>query len=330
MQLGQHPAPSHVVAHLSDPHLLAGDGRLFGAVDVAANLAATLRQLEVSQLAPDAIVVTGDLADRAEPEAYRRLRDLVEPAAHRMGAQVVWVMGNHDDRAGYARYLFDSADGARAQDRVYDVRGLRIVALDTSVPDYHHGDLDDEQLEWLRDVLAVPAPHGTVLALHHPPMPSPLDISMELLELERQERLAAAIDGTDVRTILAGHLHYSAHSTFAGVPVSVAAASCYTMALARADVMIGGFDAFHSYDAVHVYPDRIMHTRVPVGDPPLVSGFPAATLERLAALDPAVRRELFSWKRSGLDPEAVLGGEPTAIDDAAAFIATALARRRRG
>lgn len=327
MQLGQHPAPSHVIAHLSDPHLLAGDRRMFGAVDSTGHLIALLRQLEASGLEPDAIVITGDLADLGEVAAYVRLRELVEPVAARLGSQIVWVMGNHDERGAYAKHLFDEPEGVRPQDRVYDVNGLRIVSLDTSVPGYHHGDLEPEQLDWLRAQLAHPAPHGTVLAMHHPPMPAPLDISMELLELLDQSRLAEAIEGTDVRGILAGHLHFSSHSTFAGVPVSVASAGCYTMALARADVMVGGYDAFQAYDAVHVYPDRLVHTQVPLGESPLVSGFPIETLHRLTALPADVRHELFSWKGSGLDPTEVLGRDDEALARAAAIIATELERR---
>ena len=58
-------------------------------------------------------------------------------------------MGNHDERAPYARGLFGSDDDG-CQDRAYDVGGLRVLALDTSVPGYHHGDLTDDQLGWLR------------------------------------------------------------------------------------------------------------------------------------------------------------------------------------
>ena len=96
------------------------------------------------------------------------------------------------------------------------------------MPGYHHGRILDSQLDWLRDVLAEPAPDGTLLALHHPPIPSPIEL-MAILELEEQHRLADVIRGTDVRAILAGHLHYSTSGTFAGIPVSVAAATCYVI-----------------------------------------------------------------------------------------------------
>ena len=60
--------------------------------------------------------------------------------------------------------------------------GLRIIALDTSVPGYHHGELTDAQLAWLADVLATPAPHGTLLALT-PPLPVPMMRAAEIIEL---------------------------------------------------------------------------------------------------------------------------------------------------
>src|SRR5690606_21282035 len=133
----------------------------------------------------------------------------------------VWVMGNHDERPAYSAGLFGEESSA-PQDRVELVGGLRIVSLDSTVPGYHHGDLRDSQLEWLRDVLAEPAPDGTILALHHPPLPSPVEI-MAILELQRMERLADVVRGTDVRGILAGHLHHAMSGMFAGIPVSVAA-----------------------------------------------------------------------------------------------------------
>jgi len=309
IRLGQHPAPTHVIAHFSDPHLLAGGRRLYGAVDTVEHLEAALTQLERSGLAIDAIVFTGDLADLGEPDAYRRLRAMVEPVAERIGARLVWVMGNHDEREPYARHLFDEestdAAGVGPQDRVYDIRGLRIVSLDTSVPGYHHGELEPAQLDWLREVLATPAEHGTVIAVHHPPMPSPLNEPMAILELDDQPALAAVIEGTDVRGILAGHLHFSSHSTFAGVPVSVASATCYVMDLTDPEVVLAGVDANQSVDIVHAYADRLVHTTVPIGAWPQVSGRPAADLERLAGIPAELRRELFSRKTSEFNEDEV-------------------------
>lgn len=298
-QLGQYAAPRHVVAHLSDPHLIGGGGLHHGVIDNVAQLRRALDRLAAVSPAPQALVFTGDLADRAEPDAYATLRSIVEPAAAAMGAVVVWTMGNHDERAPFARGLFDSDDDG-PQDRVHEVDGLRIVALDTSVPGHHHGDLGAEQLAWLADVLATPAEHGTLLAMHHPPMPLPMLRAAELIELHDQQALAEVITGArgDVRGILAGHLHLSTWSTFAGVPVSVASASCYTSDPAPVDRFVSGVDANQAFTMVHAYDDRLVHTLVPLERGTEVSHLGSDVAEALEGVPLEQARELASSKTS--------------------------------
>ncbi len=297
MQYGQYPPPRFTVAHLSDVHLLAHGEKQYGAVVPESGLVVALERLSRLDPVPKALVFTGDLADKAQPEAYARLRALVEPAAAAMDAHVVWVMGNHDERASYARGLFDSADDG-PQDRVHDLGGLRIVALDTSLPDYHHGALSDDQLDWLRDVLSTRAEHGTILAMHHPPIPVPTLEPAAIIELLDQDRLAAVVEGSDVRQILGGHYHYTSHSTFAGIPVSVASASCYTTDPAPVDRLVSGVDGHQAFNTVHIYDDRIVHTVIPIPEAPEVSGQPAEVRAVLEALSPEERREIISRKDS--------------------------------
>ncbi len=298
IQLGQYPAAGHVIAHISDTHFLGGSRPLYGSVATDAHLTQALTQLEASGAKPEAIVFTGDLADLGEPDAYTRLRALVEPFAERLGADIIWVMGNHDERHQYSQQLFDIDPNENPQDRVYNIGGLRIISLDTTVPGYHHGDLRQEQLDWLTETLATPAPHGTLLAVHHPPIPTPLLEAMGMLELLEQTRLADVIRGTDVRAILAGHLHYSTHSTFAGIPVSVAAATCYTLDLTAKDSILSGVDFGQAFNLVHVYEDQIVHSIVPVGSPTPVTGFSADHWPEIEAMTPEQRIEMFSSKNS--------------------------------
>lgn len=309
IQLGQYPAASHVIAHISDTHLLAAGRPLYGKVNTIEHLGQALAQLERSSAQPQAIVFTGDLADLGEPDAYVRLRELVEPAARRMHAQVIWVMGNHDERPEYSRLLFDEESEA-PQDRVYDIDGLRIIAFDTTVPGYHHGEVTDDQLDWLADVLASPARHGSILAIHHPPIPTPMLEAMGMLELRDQPKLAEVLRGSDVRAILAGHLHYSTHSTFAGIPVSVASATCYTLDLSAEDRLLSGVDFGQSVNVVHVYDEQLVHSIIPVGDTTEVSGFPATAWPRLEAMTPDERLEAFSSKKSTFNAAEVESSGP--------------------
>ena len=293
---GRRQPASHTIIHVSDPHFLAGGAHLADRFDVEQTFARTLDAIRAVHPAPSAIVVTGDLTDLGEPDAYRRLRDAVEPVADDLGAPVIWVAGNHDERPVLRRELLDAAATEDPVTGVWDLDGLRLIALDTSVPGWHHGDLDEAQLAWLKEQLSTPAPHGTLLAMHHPPLPSHLPL-FDILELRDQGRLAEVIAGTDVRAILAGHLHYSTSGTFAGVPVSVAAATCYTMNLARAAVDVNGMDAGQSFHLVHVYDDTITHAVVPVVEAPTADVFSAEWVERMSRLTPEQRLEAFSRKR---------------------------------
>ncbi len=267
MRTAEYPAPERILLHLSDTHLRAATTqRLFDTVDGAAHLAEAIGAIEASGIRPDAVVFTGDLVDLGEPAAYTELRAMVEPFAERLGAKVLWVMGNHDERGAFRAGLLDEAADVRPVDRVDELDGLRVITLDTSVPGHHHGEVRDEQLVWLADVLATPAPLGTILAMHHPPVPSVLPLAASV-ELRDQSRLAAVLRGTDVRAIIAGHLHYSTFATFAGIPVSVASSTCYAQDLT---VPVGGTrpqDGAQAFNIVHVYDDTVVHSVVPVAAP---------------------------------------------------------------
>ena len=294
----EEPTATHVIAHISDTHLLGGSRKLWSQIDVKKNLQTLLERLRATEYRFDALVFTGDLADVAEPEAYRWIRQQVEPIAAELGAQIVWVMGNHDEREHYARELFDEESDGSPHDRVYDVNGLRIIALDSTVPGYHHGDLDDSQIGWLEQQLATPAPKGTVLALHHPPIRSHNPL-VRMIELFRQDRLERVLAGSDVRTILGGHLHYSTFGTFAGIPVAVASATCYTvdMGLSR-DYLMTAVDGAQAIQLVHVYDDTVVHTVIPVDEFPQVAAYPAALRSMAAGMTEEQIIEMVSSKNS--------------------------------
>lgn len=263
VRTAEHARPDHFLLHLSDTHLLVPGGHLYDAIAPERTLQRLFDDLEASGARPEAIVFTGDLADHGDEEAYRLLRSIVEPAARRLGAQVIWCMGNHDDRGTFRRVLFGQARNSRPVDQVHDVNGLRVITLDTSVPGQHWGALSGAQLDWLAEELASPAPHGTILALHHPPLPCIQDLAV-LVELREQQELREVLEGSDVRAILAGHVHFSTSGTFAGIPVSVASATCYTQDLTGQPRGTRPQDGNQSYNLVHVFDDTVLHSVVPV------------------------------------------------------------------
>lgn len=281
-----YPTPEHFILHISDTHFVQDRALLHDIVDSDANLEELFRGFDKSNMRPEAIVFTGDIADTAAADAYQRIRAMVEPIAERYGSQLIWVMGNHDEREPFYTELLGEEATGQPHDRVFDVNGLRIIALDSTVPGQHWGELTDDQLAWLADVLQTPAADGTLLALHHPPVPSHLGL-IRLFELHEQERLAEVVRGTDVRGILAGHLHYSTVDTFAGVPVSVASATCYTQDLVVPYPAARGQAGGQSYNLVHVYADHVQHSIVPIGQWPTAYEMSKDTLAAFLEMTPA-------------------------------------------
>ncbi len=295
-QLGRYPAARRVIAHVSDTHLLFGGAPLGGVADTVGALRQTAAQLGRLGDRLDAIVVTGDVTDLGEPDAYRRVHEALQPVVTATGAEIVWVMGNHDERGAFRESLLGEAPSSAPVNCVVHVGGLRMLALDTSVPGYHHGEIDAASLAWLDEQLAQPAPEGTIIAMHHAPIATPLAL-MDVLELRGQDELAEVIRDRDVRLILGGHLHYATNGVFAGIPVSVAGATAYTMDLSAPPRELVGIDGGRSFTLVHLYDDTHVTSVVPLGPFAVVTSFGEAFLAELEALPARERLERFSRKR---------------------------------
>ncbi|QPZ37960.1 metallophosphoesterase family protein [Paramicrobacterium chengjingii] len=200
------------VLHLSDTHIYGDESLHYGIVDTVAALARTLDRAEPIENI-DVVVLSGDLSDDMSTGSYERLRDIVEPWAARHEAVVVYAMGNHDRAAEFERVL-----GPRTG--ATEVRGVRILRLDSAVPEAGYGHVDDEQLHWLRRELDA-ASGPSLVVVHHPPTPAygPL---LKALELQNPRELLAVCAAGGATAVLSGHYHHSLVSRENGVPVIVA------------------------------------------------------------------------------------------------------------
>ena len=259
----EYPTPNHVLVHISDSHFVA-EGLLYGEMDPEPGLVEVLDAIERSGLKPEAVIVSGDLTDKGRVEAYRKLRNLCDPYAARMGTRLIWAMGNHDDRTNFQKVMLDEEPRSGPVDRRYDLGGLRVLVLDSSIPGSHHGQIGEDQLRWLAGELQTAADDGTILVIHHPPVPPVQDLGV-LSELRNQEALAQVLQGTDVIGILSGHTHCSTFSGFSGIPVSVASATSYTQELALPAGQMQGRDGARSFNLIRVHGGTLVTAVVPVG-----------------------------------------------------------------
>ncbi|MGN6791456.1 MAG: metallophosphoesterase family protein [Streptosporangiaceae bacterium] len=215
---------SYLVVQISDIPLTA-DGQLAPGIRPRDNLLLGLRTLAENDIRPDVFLLTGDLTDTGDGACYDDLAEVLAEATDSSGASVIFLPGNHDDRRALSRHLLGGSGGG-AVNQTYWRGGLRIIALDSTVPGQGHGYLDDQTLGYLRDEVATAAPDGTIVAMHHPPVPSPIEVLSEIA-LRNPEHLRHAVAGADVRIVLCGHYHHPALGTAGAVPVWVSPATAY-------------------------------------------------------------------------------------------------------
>jgi 3',5'-cyclic AMP phosphodiesterase CpdA len=102
---------------------------------------------------------------------------------------------------------------------VSEVKDTRVITLDSLVPGQVAGRVSAQQLAWLQQVLTHPAPAGSLLVLHHPPIS--VSPSWAAASLQNPAELAAVLTGSSVHAVLCGHVHAQIAGHLAAVPVWV-------------------------------------------------------------------------------------------------------------
>jgi 3',5'-cyclic AMP phosphodiesterase CpdA len=219
-----------VLAQVSDLHIRAGGALACRVVDTTQMLRACVRSLLALERRPDAVVLTGDLADAGSAEEYAALRELIAP----LSMPVYLMPGNHDERealrAAFPEHAYLRQSGAFVQYAIEDYP-LRIVALDTLMPGASGGELCEERLGWLDRMLARVPEKPTAVFMHHPPFRTHIG-SMDKHELGGREALVAVIRRhPQVQAILCGHVHRPIETRFAGTLASTAPSAAHQIRL---------------------------------------------------------------------------------------------------
>jgi 3',5'-cyclic-AMP phosphodiesterase len=201
---------------LSDPHV----GADWSGHDPAAALAAAVESVHALRPAPDAVLVSGDLAEHAADAEYLHVRELLSS----LDAPLHVLPGNHDDRATLRRHFDLPGMNGEPVQYAADLGPLRLVVIDTTRPGEDPGALDGERLSWLDAELAAAPEAPTVLAMHHPPLTTGMP-ALDAIGLPAEDggALAAVVERhPQVRRLVAGHMHRTITADLAGRAVLVA------------------------------------------------------------------------------------------------------------
>ena len=177
------------IVHLSDIHVSSAHFL----PDVAGKVVDS-----INGIAPDIVVVTGDLTQNGSYPEFAGAKELID----RIECEnKVIVPGNHDSRnVGYL--FFEDLFGARNSCHSY--KDVTVVGVDSSQPDIDCGHVGRDLYEWIAK--SFETDDFKVFALHHHLIPVPMTGREEEIPVDSGDVLEL-LDRCGINLVLCGHRH---------------------------------------------------------------------------------------------------------------------------
>ncbi len=212
---------------------------------------------EINELAPDALVVTGDLTDMGFHQEFAVAKRLIE----RMEAERLIVLpGNHDAR-NVGDLHFEEFFGARSTELRFS--GVRVLGLDSSEPDLDNGRIGRERYRWIEERFSEPE-EFKIVALHHHLLPVP-GTGRERNIVYDAGDLLRVLAGSGCDMVLCGHKHVPHVWRLEGMVIVNAGTACTHR-------LRGSTRA--SYNIIELHADRIrVILKHPFDEPEVVADF---------------------------------------------------------
>ena len=206
------------VLQITDCHLLSETGKRLLGVDTEDSLRAVLSQA-LSEVTPDALLATGDIAHDPSAEVYARFTALV---GEYFTGPMLCIPGNHDLWAPMRSILSEPAR--------LDLEGWQLLGMDTHVDDDVAACLRPSDEERLREACVTADGTHLLIACHHPP----IELGCPWIDKHRIQ------EGTDllewlseyscVKGIVFGHAHQMVDTSYKQIAVMGTPSSCFQFA----------------------------------------------------------------------------------------------------
>jgi len=218
--------------HITDFHLVAPGTPLWG-LDTRERAKRCLD--DIAQWHDDAAfcVISGDLADKGEPSAYRWLAEQLKA----FPLKTFLMVGNHDDRGGIGSAFPDlQCDSNGFIQYTHETDEGLFVFIDTHKGKVSEGAYCERRQAWLARTLESASNTPVWLFMHHPPFDVGIPY-MDRIKLENPENFAKIISGhNNIRHIFFGHVHRAAYVQWRGISCTCLPGTNHQIPLKRESV----------------------------------------------------------------------------------------------
>ncbi|MEM9265466.1 MAG: metallophosphoesterase [Cyanobacteria bacterium P01_F01_bin.13] len=196
---------SILLAQVTDAHLLAQTTAELRGCNVWQSFNTVLQ--DVVRCNPDGLILTGDLAERGEADAYGHLVAAIAP----LHMPIYWLPGNHDhlENLQQALQLLPTSQGLTA----VNLGHWQLMLLNSVLPQakFGEGHLSPQQLINLQTHLKQHPHKPTLIALHHQPVPVGIDWVDQMQIRNSREFLTVLDHFPNVKLVVFGHIHHEFH-----------------------------------------------------------------------------------------------------------------------
>ena len=209
------------IVQITDPHLFQDtNGELLG-VNTQASFSQVLSEIQQQQYDYDLVLATGDLVQDNSDEGYLRFRQEVKALNNKV---VFWIPGNHDFQPKMFEILKEETVSAKKHILLGDK--WQILLLDSQVQGVPHGQLEAEELDWLKLKLQEHPERYSLVVLHHHLL-STGSAWLDQHNLRNANELAEVLAPfKHVKALLYGHIHQQVDSEWLGYQVMATPSTC--------------------------------------------------------------------------------------------------------
>ena len=210
-----------LIVHISDSHIAGYGKKAYDVAPTAENLSLCVNHINGLTPQPDLVLITGDITFDGLLEEAERAAAILK----KLHYPFYVVPGNHDDRAIlFSEFSKDHCPAKNENFINYVIEGyeIRLIGMDSTIPDAPGGEICDRRANWLEARLAEQPEQPTIIFMHHPPVKCGV-IETDMDGFTGAKRLGDIISGySNIERILCGHIHLEAHVRWHGTIVSTA------------------------------------------------------------------------------------------------------------
>lgn len=239
-----------LLAQISDLHIRPQGVQLYDHINTNALCARHVAFLNTLPEKPDAVIITGDITNCGCPQEYEMARQILGQIDY----PCYVIPGNHDNKKNFLQGLKNLFPylGGNPDLMTYTVEDLpiRLVFLDSSVPEQIHGNLSPAALDWLETTLEQEPDKETSVFMHHHPLASGC-LHMDNIRCKNGKTLISLLsDYPQVTRVICGHTHRAIFQTANSILISTAPSACHQVPFDTKDI-----NGFYSLEP----PAMLMH-----------------------------------------------------------------------